>query len=379
MIYLDNAATTLQKPQQIARAVTRAMERYASPGRGGYTAAMDAAKAVYRCRELAAILFEAEPEQVVFTMNATHALNLAIKTVVQPEDTVVVSGFEHNAVMRPLFALNAHITVAGRKLFAPEDTLREFDNAITLRTKAVICTHVSNVFGYRLPIEEIAALCAKRNVPFIVDASQSAGTLPVSMKRLGAAFIAMPGHKGLYGPQGTGILLCGRLPTPLLEGGTGSQSRLYAMPKETPDAGEAGTHNVPGICGLAEGIQFVCRKTPEGILRHEQSLMEVLKPALQSMPHIQTFLSDDVRQVGVLSFNVTDLDCEEAAQRLSDRGIAVRAGLHCAPLAHESAGTLDSGTIRISLSAFNSLEEITKAVRILQTLGNCATAKMLGV
>ena len=202
MIYLDNGATTLIKPPQVAKAVLRAMERCASPGRGGHPAAMEAAAAVFQCRELAAMLFEAEPEQVIFTMNATHALNLAIKTLVQKNDPVVVSGFEHHAVMRPLHAIGAAVTVAGRDLFDDTALIREFDNAITLRTKAVICTHVSNVFGYRLPVEQIAALCAKRGVPLILDASQSAGVLPVSLRRLGAAFIAMPATKAFTGPRG---------------------------------------------------------------------------------------------------------------------------------------------------------------------------------
>ena len=368
MIYLDNGATTFYKPPQVMAAVLHAMEHYASPGRGGYPAAMAAAEAVYRCRELAAILFETEPDRVVFTMNATHALNLAIKTLVNRDDPVVVSGFEHNAVMRPLHAIGAAVTVVGRKLFDEGNTVREFDNAITLRTKAVICTHVSNAFGYRLPIEQIAALCAKRGTPLIVDASQSAGILPVSMRKLGAAFIAMPGHKGLYGPQGTGILLCGYPLRPLMEGGTGSQSRLYSMPKDTPDAGEAGTHNVPGICGLLEGLRFVCSREPQNIFRHEENLLALLKKELEPMKWLEVFTGDG--QTGVLSLNIRNMDCEQVAQRLAEKGIAVRAGLHCAPLAHESVGTLERGTVRISLSCFNTEEEIHHTVRILRGFEN---------
>lgn len=370
MIYFDNGATTLWKPAQVSKAVQYAMEHYASPGRGGYSAAMDAAKAVLRCRELAAILFDTEPENVVFTMNATHALNIAIKTLVSAGDTVVVSGFEHNAVMRPLYAIGANVVVAGKKLFDPEDTVREFDNAVTLRTKAVICTHVSNVFGYRLPIEEIAALCAKRNVPLIVDAAQSAGSLPISLRKLGAAFLAMPGHKGLYGPQGTGMLLCAKLPKTLLEGGTGSQSQLFEMPDFLPDAGEAGTHNVPGICGLAEGIRFVCEKGPERILRHEQNVLKILKESCGREKGMRCFAGSDSVQTNVLSLCVSGMDCEEAARRLGDRGVAVRAGLHCAPLAHQSGGTLECGTVRLSVSAFNTEEEAVKVSRILRSFVN---------
>ena len=231
MIYLDAAATTLQKPDTVRLAVLRAMQRCASVGRGGHPPAMEAAESVYRCRQIAAELFGAEAEQVVFTMNATHALNIAVRSLVHSGDEVVISGFEHNAVWRPLTAAGAELKIAGRRLFDPEDTLRAFDAAVTERTRAVFCTHVSNVFGYILPIEQIAALCRARGVPFVLDASQSAGTLPLSLQELGAAFLAMPGHKGLYGPQGTGILLCGMLPEPLLAGGTGSGSGAGIRPE----------------------------------------------------------------------------------------------------------------------------------------------------
>ena len=179
MIYLDAAATTLQKPDTVRLAVLRAMQRCASVGRGGHPPAMEAAESVYRCRQIAAELFGAEAEQVVFTMNATHALNIAVRSLVRPGDEVVISGFEHNAVWRPLTAAGAELKIAGRRLFDPEDTLRAFDAAVTERTRAVFCTHVSNVFGYILPIEQIAALCRARGVPFVLDASQSAGTLPL--------------------------------------------------------------------------------------------------------------------------------------------------------------------------------------------------------
>ena len=253
MIYLDAGATTLQKPPMVAYHMQSALRRMATPGRGAYAPAMRAADAVYDCRVLAAELFGAQPEQVVFTMNATHALNLAIKTLVRPGGRAVISGFEHNAVVRPLHHIGAETIVAGRRLFDPTDTLAAFEAAVTLDTQAVVCTHVSNVFGYILPLEEIAALCRARRVPLIVDASQSAGLLPVSLEKLGAAFVCMPGHKALYGPQGTGLLLCGRTPDTLLEGGSGSASRLPDMPQELPDHAEAGTQNVCGILPMRPG------------------------------------------------------------------------------------------------------------------------------
>ncbi len=367
MIYLDNAATTLPKPAAVAEAVSYALTHCASVGRSGHPAAMEAARIAYQCRQTAAAMFGANPEQVVFTFNATHALNIAIHSLVRPGDRVVVSGFEHNAVVRPLHHLGADIQVAGTRLFRPEDTLAAFRAAVTPETRAVVCTHVSNVFGYILPLQEIADLCAKRGVPLIVDAAQSAGTLPVSLAGLRAAFIAMPGHKGLYGPQGTGLLLCGRAPEPLLQGGTGSQSALPEMPDALPDAAEAGTHNLPGISGLLAGLLYVRRRGEARILRHEQALIDALHQALRPMAGIKTFW-DGRCQSGVLSFQVEGMDCEQAAARLAEADIAVRAGLHCAPLAHRSAGTLETGTVRIGVSDFNTAADVEALARAVKRL-----------
>ena len=368
MIYFDYGATSLRKPRSVVQAVQRAMLQYASPGRGGYSAAIEAANAVYGCRVLAGELFDCDPERVAFTMNATHGLNIAVKSLVRPGGRVVMSGFEHNAVTRPLAALGARTTVAGRTLFDPEDTLNRFYDAIRPGLDAVICTHVSNVFGYVLPVEEIAALCRERRVPFVLDASQSAGCLPVSLRKLQAAFIAMPGHKGLYGPQGTGLLFCGHDAQPLLEGGTGSQSASDRMPEFLPDRLEAGTHNVPGICGLNEGLRFVRECTPETILRHEVSLVRRTAAQLAKLPGIACFCAENGTQTGVLSFRIEGVDCEEAADKLGRAGFALRAGLHCAPTAHESAGTLSTGTIRFSAGAFNSALETDSFVSAVRRL-----------
>ena len=344
MIYLDHGATSFHKPPQVRRAVLDAMDRCANPGRGGYGAAMAASEVVLNCREDAAALFDCQPEQVVFTSNCTHGLNMAIRTLVKPGDKVVVSGFEHNAVTRPLHSLGAKITVAGRKLFDWEDTLAEFEAALDRGCDAAVFTHVSNVFGYILPAEQMAALCRSRGVPFIVDAAQSAGILPVSLTGWGAEFVAMPGHKGLLGPQGTGLLLCGRLPQPLLMGGTGSESRSQQMPDFLPDRGEAGTLNVPGIAGLGAGLRWIQRRGTERIFRREQHAAEICGRELEKLG-MQVFRGP--HQGGTVSF-VPGCDCEEAAAYLARRGIALRAGLHCAPLAHESAGTLATGTVRVS-------------------------------
>ncbi len=344
MIYLDSGATSYYKPESVYRAVAAALRRCANPGRGGYEAAMEASRQVYACREAAAGLFDCQPEQVVFTSNCTHGLNMAIRTLVRPGGRVVISGFEHNAVTRPLHLLDAEIKVAGRLLFSWEDTLEDFERVLKTRPDAAVFTHVSNVFGYILPVEELAALCHQYGVPFIVDAAQSAGSLPVSLRHLGADFIAMPGHKGLLGPQGTGILLCGREPRVLMAGGTGSESEKQEMPSFLPDRAEPGTANVPGIAGLRAGLLYLQRVGISHILRREQAAATACAKGLERLG-LRVFRGR--HQAGVVSF-LPRRDCEEVAQSLGRRGIALRAGLHCAPLAHESAGTLETGTVRVS-------------------------------
>lgn len=363
LTYLDSAATTLQKPATVAHLASFAINHLASPGRGGYHAAMLAADTAFACRQAAAELFHVDsPENVIFTLNATHALNLAIKSTVQPGDTVLISGFEHNAVTRPLHCMdNVQIKIATSPLFEPDTLYRRFEEQLTDEVAAVICTHVSNVFGYILPVERIAALCRARHVPFILDASQSAGCLDISMEALGAAFIAMPGHKGLYGPQGTGILLCNAETSPLLEGGTGSVSVLQTMPDFLPDQLEAGTHNIPGIAGLLEGIRFVSAKRTPTILAHETALTRRAINGLAQIPGARFYAaSQSACQAGVISFNLDGMDSEDVGAGLSERGIAVRAGLHCAPLAHQSAGTLETGTVRASFSVFNTPADVDR-------------------
>ena len=364
MIYFDSAATTLQKPESVYAAVQRTMRACASVGRGGHAAADAAARIVYACRTEAAELFDAAPEQVVFTMNATHALNIAIHSLVSPGDPVVISGYEHNSVTRPLHALGAQVRVAESSLFEPEAAVSAFRRALP-GAKAAVCTMVSNVVGYLLPVQEIAELCAAARVPLIVDASQSAGILDLDFPGLGAAFAAMPGHKGLYGPQGTGLLLCGAAGEPLLQGGTGSNSLNQSMPDFLPDRHEAGTHNVCGIGGLLAGLRFVRERRPEELLAEERALTALAARGLRQLPGVEVFTGPG--QSGVLSFRCRDLDCEEAAARLAEAGIAVRAGLHCAPMAHRSGGTLETGTVRVSFSAFNTSAEVRQFLQVCRT------------
>ncbi len=344
MIYLDNGATSFHKPPEVYWAVNRALQTCGNPGRGGYQVAMTAGNAVYSCREEAAALFDCAPEQVVFTANCTHSLNIAIRSCFRPGDRVVISGFEHNAVTRTLHLLGVETVVVGRKLFSWEDMLSSLERELRRGVAGGVFTHVSNVFGYILPIEQMAALCRQYHVPFIVDAAQSAGSLPVKLKSWGADYIAMPGHKGLLGPQGTGLLLCNGIPHPLMAGGTGSESRQQTMPDFLPERAEAGTLNVPGISGLAAGLRYIRARGTDAIFRKEQEAAGVCAQLLQSLG-FRVFAG--AHQSGTVSF-VPDMDCEEMADRLGAKGIAVRAGLHCAPLAHESAGTLETGTVRVS-------------------------------
>ena len=370
MIYFESGATTLEKPASVRWAMARAVNTMSSPGRGSHQATRLAEETDYACRTAAARLVGVEDEaNVIFTSNATHGLNIAIHTLVQPGSRVVISGYEHNAVTRPLHAIpNVTLTVLDTPLFQPERMIEELKEALGHGADVVICNHVSNVFGCIQPVEEMAVLCRNAGVPFLLDASQSAGILPVRMDVLQAAFIAMPGHKGLYGPQGTGLLLCNHEVLPLLYGGTGSLSKLQTMPDMLPDRLESGTHNMPGIAGLLEGIRYVQRTGVEKIAAHERRLTAQAVELLRNTEGIRLFWCDGFRhQTGVLSFIVEGIDCEEMGEAMASRGIALRAGLHCAPLAHRTVGTLKTGTIRFSPSAFNTPAQVMQFAQILQS------------
>lgn len=365
MTYLDHGATSLPKPKSVERAMAWAVNHLPSPGRGSSSGAEAAAELLFSLRMEAAERFDCQPEQVVLTSSCTHGLNIAIRSLVKPGDRVVISCMEHNAVVRPLYALGAQVHVAGKRLFDPEQLLEDLDALLTPDTKACIMTHVSNVFGWQLPVEQAAALCRERGIPFVLDAAQSAGCLRISMKKLGAAFLAMPGHKGLLGPQGTGLLLCNHETEPLLAGGTGSLSRQREMPEFLPDRLEAGTHNMPGAAGLLAGLRAVRQLGEEEILRREQQWMEYTAQRLEKLPGLRVFTGP--MQTGVLSFVTEDRDCVLFGEQLSERwDIALRSGLHCAPLAHETAGTLETGTIRVSFGPMNRRKDADALVNAVE-------------
>lgn len=368
MIYLDSAATSFLKPKSVKAAMLSALDTCSSPGRGAYTAAMRAADKVYECRETACRLFNFQkPENVVFTQNATHGLNLAIHSLARPDSRVLISGYEHNSVTRPLTELGASVSVAAGELFNGESVVRAFEEKLD-GADLVVCNHVSNVFGFVQPVYDIADMCRARGVPIIIDASQSAGVEALDASRLGAAFIAMPGHKGLLGPQGTGILLCNEMPEPLLSGGTGSESMLQTMPRYLPDVAEAGTHNVVGIAGLCAGMKYVLSRGAERIGEYEKRLCRVSAERLGRLNEFEVFADNGTAQSGVLSFRPRSVDCESFCEMLGRHGIAARCGLHCAPLAHKSAGTEKTGTVRISFSPFISRADVMQACTVIEKL-----------
>ena len=370
MIYLDNAATTYPKPPMVRQAVEVALRRFgANPGRSGYPMSMAASEEVYACRKEVSDFFGGPgPENVVFPLNCTQAVNMVLKGWLHPGDHVVVSDLEHNAVMRPLEALSqrgvaftaAHVTIGDH-----DATVNAFRQALTAKTRLVLCTHASNVCGARLPVERIAALCREYRIPVALDCAQSAGILPINMEEMGIDFVCAPGHKGLYGPMGTGILIAkdgSRLDT-LLEGGTGSSSLSMKHPEEMPEHLESGTLNVPGICGLRAGLRFV-RERGDRIFRHEMEYITQLYDRLKNIPQVELYTPrpEPLYFAPVLSCNIQGLTSEETGALLARQGIAVRAGLHCAPAAHTALGTLERGTVRMAPSAFSNFAEIDRVV-----------------
>lgn len=374
MIYLDNAATSWPKPSIVHKSVAEALVRFgANPGRGGHRMAMETAERVYACRETAAEFFGLkDPSNVIFTSNCTMALNMVIKGLLSDGGHAVISDMEHNSVVRPLTALakyGVRYTMANVCEGNPKKTVENFKAAICPDTRLLLCTHASNAFGTVLPIRELSALAHRFGLVFAVDAAQSAGHLPLHMEREGIDFLCVPGHKGLYGPMGTGMLLCKEnVPIfPLLEGGTGTRSLETAQPEEFPERMESGTLNVPGICGLHAGLLWVKQHSVSLMEEYELSLIQRLYSLLANTPCVSLY-TDWPRKgnnAALLSFNVKGKSSEETAALLAEEGIAVRGGLHCAPCAHMHMQTLEGGTVRVSVSAFTTRCEVDKLHKML--------------
>ena len=371
MIYLDNSATTYPKPPQVIRAVQNAVKNFSfNPGRGGYRQSLQTAQKVFEARETIAAFFDApSPESVIFTPGCTQSLNTVIKGVLKHGDHVVISSLEHNAVYRPLYQLSkaGEITfdIADVAIGDDEATIANFRNAINRRTKMLICTHASNVIGYHLPTERLCALAHNYDILFCLDAAQSAGVFPINMMNDGYDFVCCPGHKYLYGPMGIGLLLLGNdsKVVPLIAGGTGSVSSHPDMPDFYPDRLESGTQNIAGIIGLKAGIDFVKRRGMRNIYQKESRLIDHLYRQLRSDDRIHIIGREDERvraYAPVLAFTVDHIDSETVSKMLSDQfHIAVRGGLHCAPLAHTALKTIDQGVVRLSPSVFTTANEVS--------------------
>lgn len=363
MIYLDNAATTFPKPASVSQAVYEFMrDKAANPGRSGHRLSMSAAYEVYSCREAVSDFFHAPgPECVAFTLNATQSINMALKGALAGSGGhIVTSDLEHNAVMRPLYRLGAvgiSYTAAKVDLENDDATYEAFERAVLPNTVMIACTHASNVCGRMLPIRRLGQLCRERGILFLVDASQTAGSVKIDMQDCGIDFLCMPGHKGLYGPMGTGVLVTSRGETlaTLIEGGTGSNSSSFEQPSEMPERMESGTINAPGIAGLRAGIKFVSKLQSGGILRNETDCALTLYDRLKQIEGVELYTPRPGEgYVAVVSFNINGVASSKAAELLDRRGFALRGGLHCSPAAHLRFDTLPQGMVRASFGAFNT-------------------------
>ncbi len=384
MIYLDNAATTWPKPRGTAAAIAEVLSsRGANPGRGSYRMAELSSEIVYNCRRRAAEFFGAKaPENVIFTPSCTHSINYVLKGVLSPGDHVIISDMEHNAVTRPVTRLarrGVQFSVARVHEGDPQATVAEFRRCMRVNTKLIFCTHASNVFGIKLPVEEIGQLACRNGILFGIDCAQSAGTAPLDLGRLKADFLCMPAHKGLYGMMGLGMLIinCDRLPETVIEGGTGSLSGVNEQPGFLPDRFESGTLNVPAIAALGVGLDFIGTVGRQRLEEHEMSLIARAYDAIAAMPGCRLYTSRPQPEfhVPLLSFNIDGIPSDEAAARLGERDIAVRAGLHCAGEAHRAMGTQSGGTIRICPSVFTSAAEIDGFLQAVQDIAGEAARR----
>jgi cysteine desulfurase family protein len=377
VIYLDNAATTWPKPPAVEKAMVETLrDKGANPGRGSHRLSLAAGRVVYHAREVLAGFFNInDPARVVFTLNCTEGLNLALKGFLKRGDHVLTSGMEHNAMIRPLRALTAF---GVEYTAAPCNQRGELDpgdleRALQPNTRLIALNHASNVTGTLLPIAEAGLLARRHGLVFLVDASQTAGIFPIDVEALNIDLLAFPGHKGLYGPPGTGGLYIreGISLTPLRYGGTGSQSESEEQPEIMPEMFECGTVNTVGIAGLGAGVEFLLQEGLGRVREHEAALLEQLRSGLAAIPGMIIYGPGRQPQAPVLSVNIGGNDSGEVAFLL-DRiyQIGVRAGLHCAALAHRTLGTTKQGTVRFGISYFNTDAEIRQAIEAMSGLSS---------
>lgn len=378
-IYLDTAATSFQKPPEVLRAVTDYMtSKGGNPGRGSHRLSLAAAEEIFACRVAAAEFFGTEhPERVVFTMNTTQALNVAIHGLLRQGDHVLCSDMEHNSVRRPLWALaqagvitfDTFSTFPASPFRTEEMILLDIERRLTPRTRMVICAHASNICSASLPLAAIGKLCRERGILFLVDAAQSAGILDVDMGKMNVDALCVPGHKGLMGPQGVGMLLLGEnvTPSPLIYGGNGVDSLSAEMSRDVPESYEAGTLPGAAIAGLRAGIGFVRRTGIKTIRRQEESLGRRLTEALVRMPHVRVYAP--LHAGGVVLFSVHGRSSEDVGSFLDRQGICVRSGFHCCALGHATLGTPPEGAVRASFGYFNTEKDCDSLISAVGLLG----------
>ena len=375
MIYFDNAATTMRKPECVIQAVTEAMCSLGNSGRGVHSGALSASRIIYDTRVALAQLFGAEsPERIAFTANSTESLNIAMKGVLNPGDHVITTALEHNSVLRPLFELEdcgVELTILSANSFG-NICYEDFEKEIRSNTKAIITTHGSNLTGNLLDIGRIGAIARKHGLTYIVDASQTAGVFDIDVQKMHIDILCFTGHKGLLGPQGTGGIYVreGVDVRPLLSGGSGVQTYLRRHPPQMPTALEAGTLNGHGIAGLGAAVRYLQETGLSAIRAKEQELMMDFYEAVREIPGITVY--GDFRspnRCAIVTLNIRDYDSGEVSDALSSEyGIATRPGAHCAPLMHKALGTVEQGAVRFSFSHYNTKEEIKIAVAALQEL-----------
>lgn len=367
--YFDNSATSSPKPERVLRALDLSVREYnANPGRAGHRKAVETGRKIYEVREKIAQFFNVKNSlNIAFTANATEALNFAIKGGIPEKSHVITTNFEHNSVLRPLFYMRDEKEV--KLTFV--NTYDEIEKNITSETKAVVINHISNVNGTVQDIDVIGKICKKYNLLFILDASQSAGYSYIDMEKYNIDILCLTGHKSLFGIQGIGAICLkdGVEIRPLLEGGTGSFSKLLRQPKEMPELLEAGTLNTPGIMSLGAGIDFINEIGLDKIREHENGLSERFLSGLKDIEKIKVYKSLTNEQGPVISLNIDGVDSGDLAQILDEEfGIFVRSGFHCAPLAHKTIGTYEQGAVRFSFGYFNTYEEIEVVLSVLKNI-----------